>query len=72
MIVAGDVNGDGKPDLATDGTSAIHTFLNKGGGSFGSPVDTTGMNLGRPVLGDFNGDGKLDAAAFPIAATSSR
>jgi hypothetical protein len=60
-LLAGDLDGDGHPDLLTNG-SAIHAFLNRGDGSFAAAVDSTGTELVAPVLGDFNGDAELDVA----------
>jgi hypothetical protein len=56
-IGVGDFNGDGKLDLAVDGSSIL---LGNGDGSF-----TQGASLsvaGFVAVGDFNGDGKLDLA----------
>jgi hypothetical protein len=60
--IVADMNGDGIPDIVTDG---VDVLLGKGGGTFtdiagpklGSKIATTSLYL---ALGDFNGDGKLD------------
>ena len=57
LVIAGDINRDGKLDLITDGG----VLLGNGDGTFQAP-----SNIGAKspaVLGDFNGDGKLDLVA---------
>jgi uncharacterized protein (TIGR03437 family) len=69
-IVAGDLNGDGKPDLvvANQASNNLTILLNQGKGTFTAAAPYTlssNGNLVGPnsvVLADFNGDGKLDAA----------
>jgi len=69
LIALGDVNRDGKLDIATAGHDShdIHVFLGRGDGSFarapGSPV--AALSAGRPhnhglVFADVNADGVLD------------
>jgi uncharacterized protein (TIGR03437 family) len=68
-VVAGDFNGDGKPDLAVSSYSpnSVSVLLNKGDGTFQAPL---ALDAGRTFLclavGDFNGDGKLDLAAVAL------
>lgn len=70
-LAVGDLNGDGKLDVAAviDGTNAVSIFLGHGDGSFAAPVQYPigPMLLSPPyhnvLAGDFNGDGKLDLAA---------
>jgi hypothetical protein len=65
-IDVGDLNGDGKPDLAVadGGGSTISIFLGDGAGNFpsGSTV-TAGTNSTSVAIGDFNGDGHPDLAS---------
>jgi len=65
-LVAGDFNGDGKPDLAaaiyTNGSFALQFAAGRGDGTFAAPVfyslpSTCGSTL---QAADINGDGKLD------------
>ena len=57
-LVTGDFNGDGRPDLVTNGT----ILLGNGNGTFQTRYfTTTGTVL---VAGDFNGDGKLDLVSL--------
>ncbi|MFE4592692.1 FG-GAP-like repeat-containing protein [Streptomyces laurentii] len=70
--VAGDVNGDGRDDVAVwydyaDGSDKIQTFLSKTDGGFNSPFvawETPAGNYYREnmkfVSGDYNGDGRDD------------
>ena len=67
IVVVGDFNGDGKPDLAMSAQNGVNILLGKGDGTFQAPVlypsnflPTVGTIL---AVGDFNGDGKADLAA---------
>jgi hypothetical protein len=78
-VVAGDLNGDGKPDLAVanmgdlnDGGSdsgsdsgSVSILLGSGGGAFGAASNiSAGTSPLHVSLADFNGDGKLDLAVL--------
>src|SRR5205809_513550 len=62
-VAIGDLNGDGRPDLATTDSAGttLSVFFNSGDGSFGGSVDyPTGSAPEAVVIGDLNGDGKPD------------
>ena len=64
-VAIGDLNGDGKPDLAVANTASdtMSVLLNKGRGRFErSRFDRTGAGPYRLAIGDLNGDGKPDVA----------
>jgi hypothetical protein len=64
-IAIGDLNGDGKLDLATanSGAGTVSVLLNKGRGSFQAKVDyPVGGVLNSLAIGDLTGDGKPDLA----------
>jgi hypothetical protein len=64
-VVAGDLNGDGRPDLAILVGDSVSLLLNRGDGSFvsgGSALLGGSGRLGDMVAADLNGDGKLDLA----------
>lgn len=77
-IALADFNGDGKLDIAASNyaSNTVSAFLNKGDGSFGSPVMTAvnpsgALGLGAIVTGDFNEDGKMDLVVATIAGSQS-
>ncbi|HEY7096849.1 MAG TPA: VCBS repeat-containing protein [Terriglobales bacterium] len=64
-LVATDLNGDHKMDLAVTnlGSNTVSIFLGHGDGTFATATDiTVGMGPSGLAAGDFNGDGKLDLA----------
>lgn len=66
-VVAADLNGDSKLDLARTLSSdnAVGVRLGDGNGSFQTEVKyATGVNPSDVVAGDFNGDSKLDLAVL--------
>lgn len=62
-VTAGDLNGDGRSDLAFTGESGMSVMLADGDATFGPPLQVTSDFVpGRPVLADFDRDGRMDAA----------
>lgn len=65
--VIGDMNGDGKTDVAFFYSSTIRTFLSNGDGTFQQVAYSAPQAMGNPTAfwpldDDFNGDGKTDVA----------
>ena len=72
-VAIGDLNGDGKPDLATANgdASTVSVLLNRGDGSFRAKRDyATGHGPDSVAIGDLNGDGKPDLATANIEAST--
>jgi hypothetical protein len=79
FVVAGDFDGDGKPDLAVANhwmpvadEYDVQVLLGTGTGSFTplpgeAPWVTAGKNPRRMAVGDFNRDGKLDLAVACVS-----
>ena len=62
-VAMGDLNGDGKPDLAVANyrSNSVSVLLGKGDGSFATKVDyETGSQPYCAAIGDLSGDGKPD------------
>ena len=60
-IAVGDLNADGKPDLAAASSANITVMLGNGDGTFASAINyTAGLNSRSVDIGDVNGDGKED------------
>jgi hypothetical protein len=63
-IAVGDLNGDGKLDLAVaNEANVVGVLLGNGDGTFGSPATYgAGIYPGSVVVADFTGSGSLDIA----------
>ena len=62
-IVAGDLNGDHRPDLVTGNGGTASVFLNHGDGSFEAPVSYAVQGYETSVaIGDLDGNGNPDIA----------
>jgi hypothetical protein len=63
-LSAGDLNGDGSPDLVTGGISSVTVMTNNGLGGFAAQRSyPVGLDVACTQLGDFNGDGHPDIVA---------
>ena len=74
-VAVGDLNGDGRPDLAVANyySNDVSVLLGNGDGTFQATQSfaTTGPNPVTVAMGDVNGDGRPDLAVTNSANTSS-
>ena len=71
-LALGDVNGDGRLDVATAnyGAGSVSVLVGTGTGAFGPHTDYPTGGIPRSVaLGDVNGDGRLDLVAANMNAS---
>ncbi len=65
-LAVGDLNGDGKPDVAIDDPSGVELLFGQGDGTFSAPVELSipaqvqDYVGGEIAIGDLNGDGDND------------
>ena len=72
IAAVGDLNVDGKPDLALVSNACVSLMLGNGDGSFAFGGSTcNGIQGGNPVVADFNGDGKADVEVAQIGAITT-
>ncbi len=72
MVVFGDFNGDGAPDLAIPGRGDVAILLGGGDGSFGDAhFYTFGEGTGYAAVGDLDGNGDLDLAIAEGSAAAT-
>jgi len=76
-MAAGDVNGDGKPDLVAanqaGSNGSIAVFIGNGNGTFKTNVDytaDTNTSVQTVSVGDLNGDGKPDLAVADFGCSN--
>jgi uncharacterized repeat protein (TIGR01451 family) len=73
-VAVGDVNGDGRPDVAIGGGGQLVIFIGNGNGTFQSAhtIRTApGFNVTSAAIADFNGDGKADIVSAVSSSPSS-
>jgi len=72
-VAIGDLNGDGKPDLAVADTdsNSVSVLLGNGAGGFGKARNFATLSAPQSVaIGDLNGDGKPDLAVADTGSNS--
>src|SRR5439155_22316764 len=72
-VAVGDINGDGKLDLAvsTPESNNVSILLGNGAGGFSAATNfAVGAGPWSVAVGDFNGDGKLDLAVSNLASNN--
>ncbi|MEI6327492.1 MAG: VCBS repeat-containing protein, partial [Candidatus Roizmanbacteria bacterium] len=72
-VAIGDLNGDGKADLAVanQDSATVSVFLNNGNGTFAAKADYVAGTSPRSVaIGDLNGDGKADLVVASQESTT--
>jgi uncharacterized protein (TIGR03437 family) len=75
-VVAGDFNGDGRPDVTVADDQNVSVLLGQGGGRMGSaqPIVLPGgggaLRSAAITAGDFSGDGRADLAAIASGTLS--
>jgi hypothetical protein len=72
-VVIGDLNRDGKPDLAVANyySNTVSVLLGTGSGSFGAKTDfAAASNPVSVAIGDLNGDGSFDLAVLNAGSNS--
>jgi hypothetical protein len=71
VVIMGDFNGDGKPDLFIGGAGPTSLFLGKGDGSFSQTTFTLPAGFAISTAADFNNDGKTDLIGVQVGAQNS-
>jgi hypothetical protein len=70
-VAAGDMDGDGAPDLVVGGSDGVQVLRNDGHGTFTQlAVRNVGTEIWAVAVADLNGDGALDVAATAFVGTT--